>query len=232
MADILYIAAKAPRNGFAKTRLSRSLGPVTAIALYRAFLTDLAARFASAPFDVGWYVTPADAWTDLEPLVGRWRAPTRVLDQGDGDWTARQRRLFAQAAERRDDRVVLMSSDSPQVPVAAVIDAFDQLDRHDIVLGAVLDGGYYLIGMRRFHDVLAGVQMSTSSVFDEIVQRAGRLGLAVGQVAPTFDIDEASDLAHLGALLGQRDDLAATRAAMASLGLADQVSAVPGVGSA
>ena len=43
--DRLYIAAKAPRPGLAKTRLARGIGEEAALALYRGFLSDLAARF-------------------------------------------------------------------------------------------------------------------------------------------------------------------------------------------
>src|SRR5215218_3241526 len=67
--DILYIAARAPRPGFAKSRLGRAIGQRQAVHLYAAFLRDLAARFARAPFTVGWYVTPADAWAELRPLI-------------------------------------------------------------------------------------------------------------------------------------------------------------------
>ncbi|MBI2323280.1 MAG: hypothetical protein HYU88_14575, partial [Chloroflexi bacterium] len=69
MREVLYIAAKAPRVGFAKTRLGEAVGQAQAVALYAAFLRDLAARFADAPFPVGWYVTPPDAWSEIAPLV-------------------------------------------------------------------------------------------------------------------------------------------------------------------
>jgi hypothetical protein len=55
MADALYIIAKAPRVGFAKTRLGRVIGHEAAVTLYKAFLRDLGARFADAPFECGWY---------------------------------------------------------------------------------------------------------------------------------------------------------------------------------
>ena len=42
MRDALYIAAKAPRAGFAKTRLGREIGHERAVAFYAAFLSDLA----------------------------------------------------------------------------------------------------------------------------------------------------------------------------------------------
>jgi rSAM/selenodomain-associated transferase 1 len=220
VTDILYIAAKAPRAGLAKTRLGDSIGHESAIALYKAFLQDLATRFAGALFECGWYVTPPDAWPEIAPLV----APLEkrpVLLQGEGDWTERQRELFYGAAERGEERVVLIASDSPHLTVEVVARAFDELDRHALVFGPTHDGGYYLVGMRGYHDVLQDVEMGTETVMDEISARAEQAGLSIGSVETTFDIDEAEDLEHLRRLVATRPDLAATRAALEMLDLCE-----------
>jgi uncharacterized protein len=227
--ETLYVAARASRPGFTKTRLGRAIGYEQAAALYAAFLRDLSARFSTAPFAVGWYVTPEDAWSELRPLVGasrsRWPAP--VLAQGEGDWTDRQRALFQGAAARGERRTVLIASDSPHLEVRLVVEAFGRLESDDLVLGPTHDGGYYLIGMRGTPrpggaapwDALSGVRMSTGTVLDEIVTRARSLGLATSTVPATFDVDEVSDLDHLIPLALTRPDLAATRQALERLGL-------------
>lgn len=218
MKDVLYVAAKAPREGVAKTRLGREVGHGAAIGLYRAFLRDLSARFSGAPFPVGWYVTPPDAWADLAPLVDGHGEP-RVLFQGDGDWTERQRDLFRGAAERGEERTVLVASDSPQLDGGVVQEAFRALEEHELVFGPTHDGGYYLIGMRGWHDVLHNIPMSTNTVLDDIAARARASGLSVGWVETTFDVDEAEDLDYLRGLVTRRADLAATRAALEEYGL-------------
>jgi len=216
---MLYIAAKAPRIGLAKTRLGRSIGPESAVALYKAFLQDLAGRFADAPFECGWYVTPPDAWPEVAPLVTP-GGEARVLFQGEGDWTERQRELFSGAAGRGEDKVVLVASDSPHLAVEVVERAFEELDRRDLVFGPTFDGGYYLIGMRRRavrRDVLRGLPMSTDTVLDHVSTRAVRAGLSVGWVEATFDVDEAEDLEHLRQAAFAGSDLQATRAALESI---------------
>jgi rSAM/selenodomain-associated transferase 1 len=218
VTDILYIAAKAPRAGLAKTRLGNSIGHESAVTLYKAFLQDLASRFAGAPFRRGWYVTPPDAWPEIAPLV----APcgkSRVLFQGEGDWTKRQRGLFYGAAQRGEKKVVLTASDSPHLAIEVVARAFGELDRHDLVFGPTYDGGYYLIGMRGYNDILHDVEMGTDTVMNEIYARAERAGLSVGSVETTFDVDEIEDLKHLRRLVATRPDLAATRAVLETLGL-------------
>ncbi len=219
MSDALFIIAKAPRVGFAKTRLGASIGHERAIVLYRAFLRDLAARFSVSPFGLGWYVTPPDAWTEISPLAGE-TGP--VLFQGDGDLSERQRELFAGSADRGEERTVLIAADSPHLTVEVVEEAFRRLDRQDLVFGPTHDGGYYLIGMRGFHDVLRGMSMSVGTVLDAVVARARLSGLSVGLLDPTFDVDEAEDLQHLRPLALERPDLSATRDALESLGLLEQ----------
>lgn len=158
--DVLYIAARAPRPGFAKSRLGRVIGHEQAVMLYAAFLEDLARRFADAPFTVGWYITPVDAWPELASLVTVRGQHGPVITQPDGDWTERQRALFAGAAARGEQRTVLIASDSPHLGVDAVTAAFARLGQDgavsrdslpagdDLVLGPTDDGGYYLIGMQ------------------------------------------------------------------------------------
>lgn len=216
MSDALYVIARAPRVGFAKTRLGRTIGHERAIVLYRAFLRDLAARFARSPFAPGWYVTPPDAWPEISPLTGE---TGRVLLQGDGDLTERQRELFQGAAGRGEERTVLIASDSPHLTVEVVEEAFRRLDRQDLVFGPTYDGGYYLIGMRGYHDVLRETPMSVGTELVGLVARSRLFGLSVGLLEPTFDVDVIEDLRHLRALALERPDLRATRDALESLGL-------------
>ena len=222
MSDALYVIARAPRVGFAKTRLGRTIGHERAISLYRAFLRDLAARFSNSPFVPGWYVTPPDAWPEISALTGE---TDRVLFQGDGNLTERQRDLFARARGRGEEKTVLIASDSPHLSVEVVEGAFRVLDRRNLVFGPTLDGGYYLIGMRGYHDVLGDTPMSAGTELDGLLARARLLGLSVGLLEPTFDVDVAEDLRHLRPLVLARPDLAATRDALESVGLLD-----PGVG--
>ena len=219
MSDALYVIAKAPRVGFAKTRLGRTIGNERAIVLYRAFLRDLGARFSSSPFALGWYVTPPDAWPEISPLTGE---TGRVLSQRGGDLTQRQRDLFRGAASRGEERTVLIASDSPHLTVEVVEEAFRCLERQDLVFGPTYDGGYYLIGMRGYHDVLRETPMSVGTELDDIIARSRLFGLSVGMLEATFDVDVVEDLQHLRPLALERPDLSATRDALESLGLLDQ----------
>jgi glycosyltransferase A (GT-A) superfamily protein (DUF2064 family) len=227
---LLLIAAREPAPGMAKTRLGATIGMARAAALYAAFLVDLAARFTPCQdedwgFDVGWAFTPADVdFASVLQRIGCDPLPPTVrfvAQQGDG-WDVRQTNILAWGYEQGYERTVLIGSDSPQLPFAVVHDAFAALVDHDVAMGRTLDGGYYLIGMRGFHDVLSGVPMSTISAADALAARTRDLGLRLAELLVTFDIDEEHDLEHLRLALGPDGGRApATWAALRRLGLAN-----------
>jgi uncharacterized protein len=220
---VLYVAAKAPRSGLAKTRLAAGVGQVAALRLYRAFLRDLSVNLVSQRYELGWYITPADAWSELGILVDQEFGVPRVLAQPFGNWTDRQRWLFQTMTARGESRTVLLASDSPQVTRETVDAAFTALDDHDVVLGPTFDGGYYLIGMRppqAGHDLLHCVPMSTNTVLREIVAAADGQGVTLALLESTFDVDTGDDLDLLIQEVGYRLDLPWTRAALGAFAAA------------
>jgi glycosyltransferase A (GT-A) superfamily protein (DUF2064 family) len=211
--------------GQAKTRLGATIGMERAAELYRACLHDLAGRFMGAPagYDIGWAHTPESA--PFEEVIRGIRpdldaGSARYVSQVGDDWGERQANLLRWGNEHGYVRTVLTASDSPQMSRGMVDAAFAALVSSDVVVGRVHDGGYYLIGMRGFHDVLTGVPMSTVSAADALIAKSEDLGLRVATVEPTFDLDVEPDLALLAALC-RNDALAApaTFRAFRELGL-------------
>ncbi len=212
-----YFAAKAPLAGRAKTRLGMAIGMSAAAALYAAFLRDLTARFAHAPFGVHWCVEPG-AQPHLRPFIG---SATLVRTQRGQSWAERQANLFRDCAGASEARVVLAATDSPQLTTQRVEQAFDALDSHDAVFGPTYDGGFYLVGMSGFHDILEGVEMSTRGALDGVLARAH--GLDVSLLDAEFDVDTADDLDRLAREVARRNDLNHTAAALASIrGIAEE----------
>jgi len=155
-------------------------------------------------YDLGWAFTPADL--DFRQVLCELGAPPQpasvrfVPQEGDG-WGERQANLLRWGQEHGYERTVLIASDSPHLPARTPTAAFAALAEHDVALGRVHDGGYYLIGLRGFHDVFTAVPMSTASAADALAARAAALGLRLAELPPTFDIDEAADLDRLRAHL-------------------------------
>lgn len=211
----LAIMARYPEVGKTKTRLARAIGKQEAAELYRAFLTDLARRFAGTTFDLHWAFTPPEI--DYQSFAAA-LAPSQACSmgcfpqQGD-DFGARLHHVFRWTAERDYKYTVLIGSDSPHISREVVAEARAALEQADVVLGPAEDGGYYLIAMREPHDVFSGIPMSTSVVLKMTLELALRQGLSVRLLEPLFDVDELPDLQRLARTLEENAALAPVTAA-------------------
>ncbi|MGH2551774.1 MAG: TIGR04282 family arsenosugar biosynthesis glycosyltransferase [Thermomicrobiales bacterium] len=223
--NLLLIAVRSPVPGLTKTRLGAAIGMERASELYRAFLDDLSGRFMGGErnYDLGWAYTPESEPFDavireLRPELDP--CSVRYVRQVGANWGDRQTNLLHWGAQQGYARTVLTASDSPQMSRAMIDQAFAALEISDVVVGRVHDGGYYLIGVRGFHDVLSGVPMSTTNAAEALVARALSMGLRIARVEPTFDVDVEEDLPLLTELLQHEPEAApATLRALCALGL-------------
>jgi len=206
----LVVMARYPEVGATKTRLARVIGSGEAVLLYRAFLTDLAERFAGQGYDLHWTYTPngVDYSAFMATLAPSLVQRMRSFPQQGAELGARLHHAFEWTYERGYRRTIVIGSDSPHISRDIVARAREALDEADVVLGPADDGGYYLIAMRRPHDVFHGIPMSTSQVMQMTVELAQRQGLRVCTLETLFDIDEWPDLVRLAQLLRVDSSLA------------------------
>lgn len=195
----IIIFAKAPVPGRVKTRLIPALGEAGAARLAHAMLLETVDEALDSHLGI------PELCATPHPRDPSWRGllPTSRLslsDQGDGDLGER----LARAAERtilRGDRVLLIGTDCPQLRGGYLRAAAAALDEYDAVLHPARDGGYALIGLRRFDPSLFdGIAWSTSTVASETLRRIAALGWAVHVGETLRDLDEPDDLDLAGDL--------------------------------
>ncbi len=188
--------AKAPQPGFAKTRLIPALGAQGAADLARRMLEHTLYKALAANLGhVELCVTPpaADpAWQTLAlPDAVQWS------DQGEGDLGEKMARA-AQRVLASGESVLLIGTDCPQLSVDHLRLAASALGQADAALSPTFDGGYALLGLKRFHPSLfANMAWSTDSVAFETLRRLGQLGWTVQNQPMLHDIDEPADLQWL-----------------------------------
>jgi uncharacterized protein len=211
----LVIMARYPELGKIKTRLAASIGAEETLHLYRAFLIDLAQRFADWNCDLYWAYTPANVEFAefLRGLVSFDISLWRGFPQHGTGLDARLQHVFCTTHADHVGKTIVIASDSPHISHALISQAQQALDSADVVLGPAEDGGYYLIAMRKPHDVFSGIPMSTQHVLHMTVDKARHLGLSVHLLEPLFDIDELPDLFRLAHILQEEQMLAPATAA-------------------
>jgi uncharacterized protein len=190
------IFAKAPRAGFAKTRLIPQLGAAGAACLAQQLLQHAVQQAQQAQVGVvELCVTPEVTHEDWKKIP----LPDDLIlsSQGEGDLGAR----LARAAQRgllNAASILLVGTDCPALSTQCLQTAALQLQATDIVLIPAHDGGYVLLGLKRFvPELFQDIPWSTHEVAAITVQRAQAHGLRVTQLAALPDIDNPEDLAHL-----------------------------------
>lgn len=211
----LVLFAKDPVVGRAKTRLATGVGRDEAVALYRAFLTDLSASLRTGAWEC---VLAHDADEAGEELRALFVPPWRRRRQGRGDLGDRLRRTFSEARRDGADATVVAGSDAPTLRGAAVDGAFTALDEADAVVAPSPDGGYALVGLSRDVDpgpLFQDVRWSTAGALQDTLEGLRRARLTVALLPAVADVDEVADLDRLHAALAADLELApATRRAL------------------
>ena len=200
----IIVFAKAPRPGLAKTRLIPALGAAGAAALAARMLAHtLDQALASGVGAVELCVAPAPgdaAWQGVELPEG-----LALTAQGAGDLGARMARATQRAIEAGDScadescaGVLLIGTDCPALDAACLRQAASALEETDAVIAPTADGGYALLGLRRFDaSLFADIAWSTSTVATTTMARLDALDWHCMHLPLMRDIDEPVDLEHL-----------------------------------
>ena len=200
--DCAILFARTPAPGRVKSRLWTHLTQEDACRLHCAATNDtLALLDRSLPGARKWLFLSEEP--EGAELAGATKALSFDVPAGFGctvqEGTGLGERMggaFQRAFASGARRVVIFGSDSPTLPATVVRQAFERLaDANDLVLGPTEDGGYYLIGCRRFDGGLfEGVEWSTPLVFAQTRANAERLGYRIAVLEKWFDLDEWKDV--------------------------------------
>jgi uncharacterized protein len=191
------VMGRIPKPGAVKTRLTSVWTPEEAAELYEAFLRDVFALVDVAHAQLSFrrvfscvVFEPDDLDRARHIVPKNWD----VIEQGQGDLG--QRIEFSRTACEAD-HVLVLGSDSPCMPPARIVRAFELLKNPatDFVMGPTDDGGYDLIGFQGLGDeLLRDIPWSSDQVAERTRERANDLGYALAELDLGYDIDWPEDL--------------------------------------
>jgi rSAM/selenodomain-associated transferase 1 len=194
--DVLIVVAKRPQPGLTKTRLVPPLTDLQAASLYECFLLDTLDLMRAVP-DVQLVLAylPEEDETYFRKIAPEFH----LLLQTGANLGARLDNALTHFLSAGYERVVIMDSDSPTLPVENLKAAFETLSgAADVVIGPSEDGGYYLIGLKQpAPSLLRCVKMSTPHVTADTLHLANEVGLQVELLPAWYDVDAADSLARL-----------------------------------
>ena len=157
---LLLIFTRNPELGKCKTRLAATIGDRAALEVYEFLLRHT--KNITAPLKAIKQVYYSDniIKTDL------WHAPTfeKKLQQGN-DLGQRMQQAFKNGFNTGFKKIMVIGSDMYDLTQHDIENAFNALDKANVVVGPAQDGGYYLLGMTKMIDRLFyNKQWGTDSV--------------------------------------------------------------------
>jgi len=185
----LIVFAKNPLLGKVKTRLAKSAGDAKALSIYEQLLAEnqnLCSRL-DWPKTIYYadFIDTSDRWE--EQLTTK-RLQAQVPNLGI--------RLQAAIQEtwQHGQPIIVTGTDCPSIEASHLTQTAELLNDYDAVIGPATDGGFYLLGLRTWHDGLFDdIQWSTDRVMNQLISNLDRLHLSYSQIESLTDIDFYKD---------------------------------------
>jgi len=189
----LIIFTRYPEAGKTKTRLISTLGDIGAANLQRQMIEYTISQAQKLPRSISIEVRFAGGNLQLmEEWLG---ASLSYQFQGEGDLGDRMVRSLSDAFEQNATQAVIIGTDCPDADVYILEQAFAKLQNFDLVLGPAVDGGYYLIGLRRLiPELFINIDWGTTQVLQATLDVANKLNIVYTCLPVLSDIDRPEDL--------------------------------------
>ena len=187
----LGVFAKQPKAGLVKSRLARETSPEWAAQVAEAFLLDWLAKLKGFPARRVLVYAPPEAESYFAGLAEK---AFEIEPQTLGDLGMRMENFLKRRLAAGDEKVVIIGTDSPTLPLDYLHRAFAELAKADVVVGPARDGGYYLIGCaRQVPNVFAGIHWGGATVFTETLDRLRESRSRFVVLSPWYDVDTLED---------------------------------------
>lgn len=190
----LIIFAKAPIPGSVKTRLQPTVSQEDAATLQIYFIQQtLALASTLKTVDIELWCTPDDSHPVFQQCARQF--DITIKQQRGNDLGERMASAFQEALANYQ-QVVIIGTDCPELTPTYLLDAFSRLKRGaTAVIGPANDGGYVLLGLRRYAPSLfTNINWGSNQVLFETRQKLQQLGWKWVELNTLRDIDTPVDL--------------------------------------
>ena len=189
MNQALIVFVRNPELGKVKTRIAKTMGEENALKVYKFLL--LHTKEIISPINIPVFIYYEDHLVENDI----WKGPFNKKLQSGDELGMKMHNAFSEMFALGFSKVIVIGSDCYELTAEMIIRAFNHLDMSDIILGPAVDGGYYLLGMKKlipelFTDKIWG----SSTVFSETIRNIHELELSVDLLPVLNDVDEEKDV--------------------------------------
>ena len=189
MKNAIIIFVRNPELGKVKTRLAAGIGDENALKVYNDLLSHTCTITKNLPLDKYVFYNEAASGEDLWIENGFHRREQKGNTLGE-----KMENAFEILGKEGYEKIGIIGSDCFELDENMISKAFEQLDKHDVVIGPANDGGYYLLGMKNIYPFLfRNKKWSTDSVYGDTLQDIQVHKLSCFQLPVLTDVDTEED---------------------------------------
>ena len=193
----ILLFVKYPKTGYVKSRLSTHIDKKFVVTLYKSFVEDTIDNLKDLDCDILVCFYPPEKREYFKNWIG---SSYQYLPQDGEDLGERMKNCFLKGFDLGFEKLLVIGSDSPDLPKTIVKDAFYNLDKNDCVIGPCKDGGYYLLGFtnQKFsQNIFSDIPWSTKEVLEKTKHLLKNNFLKIYELPIWQDVDTIDDLKDL-----------------------------------
>jgi rSAM/selenodomain-associated transferase 1 len=193
----VIVFVKNPEPGNVNTSLAEEIGEAGAVDIYRQLLQHT--HDVLIPVSAGKFIFYADEINRLD----LWETNSfyKQLQHGN-DLGERMQHAFSFLFELDYERVLIIGSECPQLSTDHLNNAFELLETHDVCIGPVDNGEYYLLGLCAIHPpFFSNKAWGTNTVYNSTLNDAKEAGLSVSAIEKLRDVSTSKDWLELKEML-------------------------------
>ena len=187
MNNQLIVFLRKPVRGEVKTRLASGIGQDQALSVYKWLISITLDAAKKVNAEIHLFLDRTDKEFNVPDSFS-------IHVQDGSDLGERMMNSFKSLSGNGEKNTIIIGSDCPEMHEDILDEAYMKLSEKDLVVGPAVDGGFYLLGMKKAHTGLFdGIVWGGENVFDRLVSNARLLNLSFTVLGHKRDIDEASD---------------------------------------
>jgi len=192
-AASIIIFTRYPIEGKVKTRLASTIGNHHAKEFYK-MISEIIINDTKLIRNSYKYVFYSDEAE--KEMVKKWLGRSFLYSHQEGkELGERMTNAFRKVFSHGAKKAIIIGTDIPDLSSQIIKEAIRKLDKTDLVIGPSKDGGYYLLGMKKYLPALfKNIEYGTNSVFAETIAKAEKLNLTYSTLELLQDIDTEEDL--------------------------------------
>lgn len=186
--NALIIFARNPELGKVKNRLAKTIGKEKALEIYNRLLANVYSETKDLKCKKYLFLTErTDSGLFNDTYIQK-------IQTGEGLGN-KMLNAIGKVLEDGNEKVILTGTDILGLTSEIIIEAFQKLSDHDVVIGPAKDGGYYLIGMKEIMSpVFENMKWSNDQVLNITLDRISKMGKSFYLLEELADIDTEEDL--------------------------------------